>query len=233
MARNMTLLWGSGSPPCWRVMIALEEKKLQGYNSKLLSFDKEEHKSQEVFSINPRGQVPSFKHGDIIVNESYATCFYLESQFKSQGTKLIPESTEELNYFLKSAVFVCVCMNKILIFLFCPAAVIFYEYYVPEGERLDSALKRHKDALTSELKLWEEYLHNLGSGSNLAGKSFTLADVVIFPTVATLFRFGLSEKRYPKLAEYYALLRERPSIKASWPPHWLENTKGQDTLKDV
>ena len=55
----MTLLWGSGSAPCWRVMIALEEKNLQGYNHKLLSFDKMEHKSQEVLDINPRGQVPS------------------------------------------------------------------------------------------------------------------------------------------------------------------------------
>ncbi|MEQ2169446.1 hypothetical protein GOODEAATRI_025321, partial [Goodea atripinnis] len=54
---DMTLLWGSGSPPCWRVMIALEEKKLQGYSSKLLSFEKMEHKSQEVLDINPRGQV--------------------------------------------------------------------------------------------------------------------------------------------------------------------------------
>ncbi|KAK5605729.1 hypothetical protein CRENBAI_006952 [Crenichthys baileyi] len=91
MAQDMTLLWGSGSPPCWRVMIALEEKKLQGYNSKLLSFEKMEHKSQQVLDINPRGQLPSFKHGNIVVNESYAACFYLESQFKSQGTKLIPD----------------------------------------------------------------------------------------------------------------------------------------------
>lgn len=53
----MKLLWGSGSPPCWRVMIALEEKNLQGYDQKLLSFDKAEHKSQEVLTLNPRGQV--------------------------------------------------------------------------------------------------------------------------------------------------------------------------------
>ena len=42
----------------------------------------------------------------------------------------------------------------------------------------------------------------------------------------------LSAERYPVLGEYYALLKDRPSIKASWPPHWLENTKGQDTLKE-
>lgn len=57
MAKDITLLWGSGSPPCWRVMIALEEKDLGGYNQKLLSFDKMEHKSQDVLSLNPRGQV--------------------------------------------------------------------------------------------------------------------------------------------------------------------------------
>lgn len=59
MAQDMTLLWGSGSPPCWRVMIALEEKNLQGYSHKLLSFEKMEHKSQEVLDMNPRGQVGS------------------------------------------------------------------------------------------------------------------------------------------------------------------------------
>lgn len=59
MAKDMTVFWGSGSPPCWRVLIALEEKNLQGYNSKMLSFEKGEHKSKEVMEVNPRGQVGS------------------------------------------------------------------------------------------------------------------------------------------------------------------------------
>uniref|UniRef100_A0AAT9KF41 Glutathione S-transferase A-like isoform X2 n=1 Tax=Amphiprion clarkii TaxID=80970 RepID=A0AAT9KF41_AMPCL len=227
MAKDMTLLWGSGSPPCWRVQIVLEEKKLQGYDQKLLSFEKMEHKSQEVLDINPRGQLPSFKHGNIIVNESYGACFYLESQFKNQGTKLIPDDTDQQALMYQR-------MFEGLTFYDKVAAVIYYEYYVPEGERHDSAVKRNKEALATELKLWEGYLQKLGAGSYLAGPSFTLADVVVFPTVANLFRFGLSAQRYPKLGEYYALVKERPSVKASWPPHWLENPKGdEDTLKDV
>ncbi|XP_073319622.1 glutathione S-transferase A-like isoform X1 [Pagrus major] len=226
MAQDMTLLWGSGSCPCWRTMIALEEKNLQGYNQKLLSFDKMEHKSQEVLDINPRGQLPSFKHGDNIVNESYAACFYLESQFKSQGNTLIPDSPAEQALMYQR-------MFEGLTFYEKLNAVIYYEWFVPEGERHDSALKRNKEALVTELKLWEGYLQKLGSGSYLAGKTFSLADVTVFPTVAYLFRFGLSAERYPILGEYYALLKDRPSIKASWPPHWLENTKGQDTLKDM
>ncbi|XP_030267799.1 glutathione S-transferase A-like [Sparus aurata] len=226
MAKDMTLLWGSGSAPCWRVMIALEEKNLQGYNHKLLSFDKKEHKSQEVLDINPRGQLPSFKHGDNIVNDSYAACFYLESQFKSQGNALIPDSPAEQALMYQR-------MFEGLVFYEKLNAVIYYKWFVPEEERHDSALTRNKEALATELKLWEGYLKKLGSGSYLAGKSFSLADVTVFPTVAYLFRFGLSAERYPVLGEYYALLKDRPSIKASWPPHWLENTKGQDTLKEI
>ncbi|KAK9526155.1 hypothetical protein VZT92_014870 [Zoarces viviparus] len=78
MAKDMTLLWGSGSPPCWRVMIALEEKNLQGYNQKLFDLSKGDHKSPEVMAMNPRGQLPAFKHKDVVLNESYGICLYLE-----------------------------------------------------------------------------------------------------------------------------------------------------------
>uniref|UniRef100_A0A3P8RIY1 Glutathione S-transferase rho n=1 Tax=Amphiprion percula TaxID=161767 RepID=A0A3P8RIY1_AMPPE len=216
MAKDMTLLWGSGSAPCWR-----------GYHQKLLSFEKMEYKSQEVLDINPRGQLPSFKHGNIVVNESYSVCFYLESQFKNQGTKLIPDDTDQQALMYQR-------MFEGLTFYDKAAAVVYYQYYVPEGERHDSAVKRNKEALETELKLWEGYLQKLGAGSYLAGPSFTLADVVVFPTVGILFGFGLSSQRYPKLGEYYALVKERPSIKASWPPHWVEDLEGDgDTLKDV
>lgn len=171
-------------------------------------------------------KLPSFKHGDVTVNESYAVCFYLESQFKSQGNKLIPDSPAEQALMYQRMMEGPTFYEKL-------NAVIYYNWFVPEGERHDSALKRNREALASELKLWEGYLQKLGSGSYLAGPSFSLADVTVFPTVATLFRFGLSAEHYPKLGEYYALLKERPSIIASWPPHWLENPKGQDTLKDI
>jgi len=57
MASEMVLYYGSGSPPCWRAMLVLEEKGLSGYNSKLVSFEKKEHKSEEILKWNPRGQV--------------------------------------------------------------------------------------------------------------------------------------------------------------------------------
>ncbi|CAF99458.1 unnamed protein product [Tetraodon nigroviridis] len=226
MAQDITLLWGSGSPPCWRVMIALEEKGLAGYNQKLLSFENMEHKSEEVLSLNPRGQLPAFKHGDVIVNESYAACLYLESTFKASGNQLVPDGAAEQGLMYQR-------MFEGLSFFDKLIAVVFYNWVVPEEERHDSALKRNKEVLITELKLWEGYLEQLGPNTHLAGQSFTLADVVVFPTIAAFFKFGLSADRYPNLGEYYARVKERPSIRASWPPHWLENPEIQDDLKDI
>lgn len=42
-----------------------------------------------------------------------------------------------------------------------PASVIYYKWRVPEGERHDSAVKRNKEALTAEVKLWEGYLQKV------------------------------------------------------------------------
>lgn len=36
--------------------------------------------------------------------------------------------------------------------------VIYYNYMVPEGERHDTAIKRNREVLSAEIKLWEGYL---------------------------------------------------------------------------
>lgn len=73
----MFLFWGSGSPPCWRVMLALEEKGLSGYANKLVSFDKGEHKSEEILKWNPRGQVKTAYCFKLFVCFCIVYTFYL------------------------------------------------------------------------------------------------------------------------------------------------------------
>ena len=51
----------------------------------------EEHKSPEVMAINPRGQLPAFKDGDVVVNESFAAIIYLEESYDS-GAQLLPKA---------------------------------------------------------------------------------------------------------------------------------------------
>ena len=55
--------WASGDAYSWRVLLALEYKRL-AYNSHLLQLSKQEHKSPRLLSLNFRGQVPVLKDGD-------------------------------------------------------------------------------------------------------------------------------------------------------------------------
>uniref|UniRef100_A0A4W3IUB5 Glutathione S-transferase rho n=1 Tax=Callorhinchus milii TaxID=7868 RepID=A0A4W3IUB5_CALMI len=204
MADSMVVFWGSGSPPCWRVMIALEEKLLSGYQRRLLSFEKQQHKSKEVLAINPRGQ----------------------NQFKSQGAELIPSCPTEQAGVLQRMFEVQTLQEKMGI-------VIYYKWRVPENEQHDTAVERNKKALSVELKLWEGYMEKASPEPYIMGKNFTMADVMLFPQLAYGVRFALSQEKYPKLLEYYHRLEKRPSIQASWPPHWKESAPTSDILKDI
>lgn len=41
----------------------------------------EGHKTPEAIALNPRGQVPIFKDGDVVINESLAAIQYLEHAY--------------------------------------------------------------------------------------------------------------------------------------------------------
>ena len=74
------LYWGSGSPYSWRVLLALEYKRLP-YDSRVLQFSKQEHKSPAMLRMNPRGRVPVLKDGDFVVFESLACLLYLDRKY--------------------------------------------------------------------------------------------------------------------------------------------------------
>uniref|UniRef100_A0A3Q3JV95 Uncharacterized protein n=1 Tax=Monopterus albus TaxID=43700 RepID=A0A3Q3JV95_MONAL len=185
------------------------EKMLQGYTRKLFPFEKGEHKSQQVLGISSRGQLLAFEHEDNILNES--------SAFKSQGNKLVPENPAELGLMHQ-------CMMEGLTDKLSNIHSYTHNSRTQKNT-MDTftdmtAVKRNREILATELTLWEGYLQKaVTAGSYLAG-TFSLTDV-------------LSVGHYHKLAKYYSLLKDRASIKASWPPHWLARPQGYDILKDL
>ena len=54
---DMFVWWGSGSVPSWRLLLTLQEKGLNKYGEKLISFSKQENKADDIMAVNPRGQV--------------------------------------------------------------------------------------------------------------------------------------------------------------------------------
>src|SRR5438105_2526581 len=71
------ILWVSGSPFSWRVLLCAEVKGVD-YQSHLLSFDKGEHKTPEYRKLNPRGRTPLLREGDFVLTESLAIMVYLD-----------------------------------------------------------------------------------------------------------------------------------------------------------
>lgn len=49
----------------------------------------EGHKTPEALALNPRGQVPIFKDGNVVINESLAAIQYLEHAYPDPV--LVPE----------------------------------------------------------------------------------------------------------------------------------------------
>ncbi|OWF40141.1 glutathione S-transferase A-like isoform X2 [Mizuhopecten yessoensis] len=211
---DMKLIWGSGSNPCWRAMIAIEEKGFGDIEKKLISFSEKGHKGADVMAKNPRGQVPTFSDGDIIVNESLAICLYLENAYPDNGTKLVPK--EKMAQVYQMAIEAQENLQmKIAV------KCIYYQWRLPEEQRDEKTLKENFQAAREELQIWDKRLEKSG-GDFVCGDKFTLVDVVLFPYVATVKRFGNDLSGFPNLKIYYEKLCKRPSIDKSWPPHWRE-----------
>ena len=60
-----------------------------------------------------------------------------------------------------------------------------------------------------------------------------MADVFFFPYIAFGVRVGLDLGKFPSIKAYYDTVKERPSVKATWPPHWSEGEGDKSIMGPV
>ena len=211
----------SGSPYVWRALIMLEEKGIE-YEAKWCARASGEHRTPEMLALNPRGRLPILRYGDVTLYESVAICLFLELEHPEPA--LIPSATAERARTLvltSEADYMDSETWDALLF----ALGAKTDDAGPEPRR-EAYRKLHAEAAR-----WEAHLEH--GGRYLAGDELSLADIVVFPGVAFLVRTGLTlSKRTPKAAAWYERMVERPSVQASWPPHWREST-GTDAGYDA
>ena len=169
------LYWGSGSPYSWRVLLALEYKKL-AYRSTLLQFSKQEHKSAQMLKMNPRGRVPVLKDGDYVCFESLAILTYLDRKYPEPP--LFGRSAEEagtvMRVICEYQVYVEEHITKII-------AAIFFQGL--EGKLDDIA--KSMQVVASEARTIEG---RLSQSAWLVGESLSAADLVVYPGIQLLLR---------------------------------------------
>jgi glutathione S-transferase len=206
---NRILFWGSGSPPAWRVLLALAEKQLS-FRSEQITFESGLLKTPPYLAINPRGLVPIFIDGPVKMYESLAILQYLEHFYPEKS--LLPNDRRARSIALMR-------MEEANNLSAAAGEVIYYVRRTPPTELNEEYLVAKKDALHAELSLWESYL--LGCEYLAPGSEPSLADIAFFPNLCYCVRLGLRlEQRYANLFDYFNRMCARPTVLSTWPPHW-------------
>ncbi len=216
----MDLYWASGSPYSWRVLLALEHKRL-GYVSHLLQLSKQEHKSPQMLAMNPRGRLPVLKNGDYVVFESLAILYYLDLKYPEPP--IFGRTSEEAAVIMR---------------VICEFAAYTEEHIGRICDALFSGrMPLHSDAIT-------ESMHTVGREARtielrlsqsewIVGDSYSAADMVIFPSIQLLRRalarpggadlarrFLPIKANYPALGRWLDRIEALPGYTKTRPPHW-------------
>ena len=212
--------WGSGSPYSWRVLLALEYKRLP-YVSHQLQFSKQEHKSPQLLALNFRGRVPVLKDGDYVVFESLAVLYYLDLKYPEPP--IFGRSPEEAGVIMRV---ICEYQSYAETELMKIVRAFFTPQPQPRNEDLASAMH----VVASEARSIEA---RLAKSDWVVGESFSAADIVIFPALQVLLRaLGKPQARelstrflplatnYPALERWIARVEALPGYDRTYPPHW-------------
>jgi glutathione S-transferase len=218
----ITLYWGSGSAFSWRVLLALEHKRLP-YESQLLHFDKQEPQSPQMLKMNPRGRVPVLKDNDYVVFESVAVLYYLDQKYPQ--IPIFGLSPEEAGVIMRV---ICEFQAYAEPSLQKIVAAVFSDQVSDNIEELSDAMHIvGREARTIEGRLSKEQW--------IVGENYTALDMVIFPWIQLLrramnrpsaaelgARFLPMERNYPALARWISRIESMPGYDRTYPPHWRD-----------
>jgi glutathione S-transferase len=214
------LWWGGGSPYSWRVMLALEHKRL-AYESHLLQFSKQEHQSPQMLAMNPRGRLPVLKDGDYVVFESLAILYYLDLKYPEHP--LFGRTPEEAGVIMR-------VINEFQAYTEADVGritqAIFSGSLARERETITDAMHlAAREARTIELRL--------SKSDWIVGEAVSAADFVLYPWIRLLIRalerpeahelsarFLPTEANYPALARWLLRVEALPGYERTYPPHW-------------
>lgn len=217
------VFWGSGSPFSWRVLLALELKRA-AYESRLLSFAKGEHKTPEFLAMNPRGQVPALRDGDVTVYESVACLAYIDKKLPDPPLfGLTPEQT--------GRIWRIVC--ETLSYVDPVVDGFILPFYFGGADAQADAIRALIPKIARELDRVERELATSGAPFLAGTSSPTAADCVVYPMVRSLIRaldkpaaaafeipFAPLTQVHPSIGAWMARVEALPGYDRTFPPHW-------------
>jgi glutathione S-transferase len=173
------LYWGSSSAYCWRVLLALEHKRLE-YRSHPLKFDQQEHKAPQMLAMNPRGRLPVLRDGDYVVFESVAVLYYLDRKYPEPP--IFGRSPEEAGVIMRV---ICEYQAYAEPSLMQIVGNLLYGSEPAPGEGTAELMAEAMHRVASEARTIER---RLAQSDWVVGESFSACDMVIYPDIRLLLR---------------------------------------------
>lgn len=237
----MLALYNASHSTCsQKVRMVLHEKGLT-FDDRRMNLNLKHHMEPEYLAINPNGVVPTLVDDGVPIIESSVICEYLDEKYSQNP--LMPSGLLErartrawMHYIEEIAVGAIrvPSFNRSFLQRFDGLSQqqfeeqqvdvrkvrkeLFQRMGSPKGftrAEIDRAMGqldetcRRMDIAVGEQGPW------------LMGEQFTLADVLVTPTIDRLNDLGLAEawkSKYPNLLGWYERLQQRPSFKATFYP---------------
>ena len=212
--------WGSGSPSCWRVALALEYKQL-AYRGHRLHLEFQEHKSPQMLAMNFRGRLPVLRDQDYVVFESLAVLFYLDRKYPEPP--IFGRTPEEAGVIMRV---ICEYQSYAEPPLKQITHALLEQHQRSVGEQLAEAMHR----VAGEARTIEQ---RLARSDWVVGESFSAADMVIYPDIRLLLhalqrpeaqelasRFLPLQINYPAIGRWLDRVAALPGHERTWPPDW-------------
>lgn len=216
----LELYWGSGSPFAWRVMLTFEVKRVQ-YESKLLEFSKEEHKSPAYLKLNPRGKVPTLKDGAFTLYESLAIMAYLDRKYPDPP--LFGRNPQETGLIWRA-------ISEAESYLVGPGSKVAMPIFFGKGLEKTDEIQAAAATIREELTCVDTALSH---SDWLVGSHVSAADIALFPLVQLILRAASKDaakplklgflplgQTYPAIAAWVKRIEALPGYDQTYPPHW-------------
>lgn len=214
------LYWISGSPPSWRVMLGLTVKHIE-FTPHLLDHGAGAHRAPAYLALNPKGQVPTLRHGALVVRESIAILVYLDRAWPERplfgaspaAAAAIWQAVMEFESDLRPAV---TCIARTLL------------------RGADTRQSELDEAMQAFLSALDRLEADLASRRFLLGETPTAADCWLYPSLGWIDRAVAKTvlavppdlvscvADRPHLTAWRLRLRAEPGVDATYPPHWAE-----------
>ena len=159
----------------------------------------------DVTGINPVGQIPCMRHGDVALFESAAIATYIDKAFP--GAKLIPEDALGAAKHTQWVSVVNVKVDRWIMREFVVPSVFFDKAKGPDTAKINAALPE----ISKVCKVLDDALAKTG---HLVGDKLTFADLNVLPMLTTLTNFPQGKEivaKFPNVTKFVAAMTGRPS----------------------